>query len=153
MCRSLQIRSSVNERCKSTTLLCGGAAQMKKVLEIFPLQPLILLQATLDGHTREVATYVLAKEGAVLVGHLQHSALGNLLPPTVLNERLVTLGIDKAAELGAVQVTKIPVMMQRKHPSVHGKCIKSKVAFDFLLFKSIYLQVSICRVNFVYILF
>ena len=107
---------------------------MKKVLEIFSLQPLILLQATPDGHTREVATYVLAKEGAVLVGHLQHSALGNLLPPTVLNERLVTLGIDKAAELGAVQVTKIPVMMQRKHPSVHGKCTDDEIIKIIVVF-------------------
>ena len=77
---------------------------MKKVLEIFPQQPLIILQATLDGHTGEVTTYVLAKEGAVLVGHLQHSGLGNLLPPTVLNEGLVLVGINKAAELGAVLI-------------------------------------------------
>ena len=63
-----------------------------------------MLKAALDGNTGEIATYVLSKIRAILIGNLEYSGLWYLFPETVLDERLVFIGIDKAAELGAILI-------------------------------------------------
>ncbi len=49
-----------------------------------------------------VVSFEEAEEGACLVSYLQNTCLWNLLPPAVLNERLVTVGIDETAATSRV---------------------------------------------------